>query len=61
MEYKNKHSNTGTFSFNNIKYLFDGVFTTNDKDLIAYLDSADNWICLTEATKKTKKMKKHNV
>lgn len=54
--FKNKDTETGSFTFANTKYDFAGVFSTEDKELAQYLDSANNWINLTPSEPKAKEV-----
>lgn len=42
-KFKNLITETGSFTFNRVRYSFVGIFETNDKELIEHFNSREDW------------------
>lgn len=42
-KFKNLITETGSFTFNRVRYSFVGIFETDDKELIEHFNSREDW------------------
>lgn len=48
MKFKNLNTESGKFSFNGIRIEFNGIFETEDKELINFLKGTQDFVCVDE-------------